>query len=61
MADPSFHAARTVAALTDVALEGLPLTDVDRIEDALLADVALEGEDFHPPGYWLVWEKGGPA
>lgn len=38
MADPSFAAARHVDALTDVALDGLPMTSVDRVEADLLAE-----------------------
>ena len=57
MANPAEHSARAEAE----RLGEIVGSDVDRIEDALLADVALEGEDFHPPGYWVVWEKGGPA
>ena len=58
MADPAFHSARTVAAMTDVALEGLPMTDVDRIEDALLAEPGDEAELF---GAWLTAGEGRPA
>lgn len=38
--DPSFASARHVDALTDVALDGLPMTGVDRIEDQLIAETA---------------------
>lgn len=42
--DPSFATARAVDDLTDVALDGLPLTPVDRIEDELLRERAqLDG------------------
>lgn len=45
MADPASAAARHVDELTDVALPGLPMTDVDRVEDELLAASArIEGE-----------------
>lgn len=37
--DPAFATARHVDQLTDVALPGLPMTDVDRIEDELLAEL----------------------
>lgn len=57
MADPAAHSARADAERSGTVVG----SDVDRIESALLADIALEGEDFHPPGYWVVWEKGGPA
>lgn len=38
MADPASAAARAVDQLTDVPLDGLPMTDVDRIEADLLAE-----------------------
>lgn len=40
MADPAFATARAVDELTDEALSGLPMTDVDRVESAILADCA---------------------
>lgn len=60
MADPAGATARHVAELTDVALPGLPLTEVDRIEDELLG--VRRGEFIlahaqHPaahPGHELV-------
>lgn len=41
MADPAGASARAVDALTDVALDGLPMTDVERVEDRLLTELAL--------------------
>lgn len=37
-ADPAFATARAVDELTDEALPGLPMTDVDRVEAGVLAD-----------------------
>lgn len=45
MADPASAAARAVDELTDVALPGLPMTDVDRVEAYLLGE-ALPAEDW---------------
>lgn len=56
--NPASHSARTVAALTDVALEGLPSTSVDRIEAALLAEPVDEAEQW---GAWLTAGQGRPA
>lgn len=53
--NPASHSARTVAALTDVALEGLPATDVDRIEALALADAA--GDEAERWGSWLQGER----
>ncbi len=39
MADPAMAAARAVDQLTEVALPGLTMTDVDRIEADLLAEL----------------------
>lgn len=41
MADPAFATARQVDELTDVPLDGLPMTSVDRVEDALLSERPL--------------------
>ncbi len=41
MADPAMAAARAVDQLTDEALPGLPMTDVDRVEDDLLAELSI--------------------
>lgn len=40
MADPASAAARAVDELTDVALPHLPMTDVDRVEEELLRELA---------------------
>ena len=55
LADPASHSARTVAALTDVALDGLPMTDVDRTEAAALADAA--GDEAESFGAWMTGER----
>lgn len=57
--NPASHSARTVAALTDVALEGLPMTSVDRIESELLAE--MTGDDPEDFGAWLASGEGRPA
>ena len=66
--NPASHAARTVAALTDVALAGMPMTSVDVIEAGALADAA--GDEAESFGAWLVgeftpavrlWGYGDPA
>lgn len=41
MADPAMAAARAVDQLTDEPLPGLPMTDVDRIEDDILAELSI--------------------
>lgn len=46
MADPAMAAARSVDALTDETLPGLPMTDVDRVESDLLAEVGVDGLDY---------------
>ena len=38
--NPAEASARAVDELTDEALPGLPMTDVDRVESAILADCA---------------------
>jgi hypothetical protein len=43
MADPAMAAARAVDQLTDEALPGLPMTDVDRVESDLLAEDFADG------------------
>lgn len=57
--NPAEHSARTVDALTDVALEGLPLTDVDRVESLALADAA--GDEAESYGAWFIAGEGRPA
>lgn len=57
MADPAFATARHVDELTDVALDGLPVTDVDRVEDELLAESVVEIDGYCP---FLTCLKTGP-
>lgn len=47
--DPASATARNIAELTNEALPGLPMSDVDRIEAALLAELAAGAldEDEH--------------
>lgn len=59
VADPSFHSARTVAAPTDVALEGLPATLVDRVEAGALADARDDEAEAY--GAWIIAGEGRPA
>ena len=54
--NPASHSARTVAALTDVALAGLPMTDVDRTEAGAMADAA--GDEAESFGCWALGERG---
>lgn len=53
--DPASHSARTVATLTDVALEGLPMTDVDRVEALALQDARDDEAEAY--GAWAMGER----
>ncbi len=55
MADPSSAAGRAVGEKTDVALDGVPETAVDRIESALLAE--LDDGTVVVVGAWLYGER----